>query len=114
MPDSSKSRRIRKIPKYQYTIQFVLKPKQITYSRKITANQGIRPILLVSQLFKNLKRQHPAMFNKYSEDQIKSWVFFYGYDGAVEAAEELDPNQSLLDLGIFPGSSIATGPLENF
>lgn len=75
---------------------------------------GVRLIDLVRRMHGNLVRQHPEYFKDIRETDLEQWHFYFGYMEDPESAERLDPRQSLMELGIFPGSDIVVGPPSNF
>ena len=94
----------------QYTFEFVLEPGIKTYSRAISVDPSKRVIDILRRLIPKLARRYPDMFSKITGPQLNQWHFYFGSIEEKEFMEKLEPRESLIDQGIFAGSTIAAGP----
>jgi len=101
-------------PKKTYTFEFVLTPGKKTYSRAISVDPDKRVLDIMRRMIPPLAKRYPDMFAKVTGAQLNRWSFYFGSIEEKEYMEKLEPRESLLDQGIFPGSTIAAGPASCF
>lgn len=101
-------------PKKMYTFEFVLEPDKKTYSRGISVDPNKRVIDILRKLIPALAKRYPDMFAKITGPQLNRWSYYFGSIDDKEYMEKLDPRDSLMEQGIFPGSTIAAGPASCF
>ena len=101
-------------PKKMYTFEFVLEAGKKPYSGAISVDPNKRVIDILRRMIPPLARRYPEMFSKITGAQLNQWHFYFGSIEEKEFMEKLEARESLLDQGIFPGSTIAAGPAGCF
>ncbi len=101
-------------PKKMFTFEFVLEPGKKPYSRAISVDPNMRVIDILRRMIPPLARRYPDKFSKITATQLNKWKFYFGSIEEKEFMEKLEPRESLIDQGIFTGSTIAAGPESCF
>ena len=104
----------KKTSKKTFTVEFILKPGTKSYSRGFLLDPEKRVLDTIWMCIRALSKKFPDIFGGITAKDVKSWQFYFGTIDEFDYLEKLDPRWSLMDLGIFPGSTIAVGPKQCF